>query len=117
VELPPLPPPAEVPAPPPLRASEEQIRQGRKVFGETCSRCHGDTAVGGLKDLRWMTPETRREFNAIVLEGTRKEKGMLGFKDLLSQADVDAVNAYLVARANEDYQDHIATLSTTHSQQ
>jgi quinohemoprotein ethanol dehydrogenase len=117
VELPPLPPPAAVPAPPPLRASEEQIRQGRKLFGETCSRCHGDNAVGGLKDLRWMTAETRREFNAIVLEGTRKEKGMLGFKDLLSQADVDAVNAYLVARANEDYQDHIATLSTTHAQQ
>ncbi len=34
---------------------------------------------------------------------------MVGFKDLLTQADVDAVNAYLVARANEDYADYIAT--------
>jgi len=64
--------------------------------------------VGGLKDLRFMAPETRREFNAIVLDGTRKDKGMAGFRDILSTADVDAVNAYLVARANEDYADHIA---------
>ena len=108
VTLPAMAPPPAVPAPPPLRASEQQIQEGRRIFGETCSRCHGENAIGGLKDLRFMTPETRREFNAIVLEGTRKEKGMAPFKDLLKQADVDAVNAYLVARANEDYQDYIA---------
>jgi quinohemoprotein ethanol dehydrogenase len=112
VALPPMAPPSVVPAPPPLRASEEVIRLGRKIYGETCSRCHGENAVGGLKDLRFMTPETRREFNAIVLEGTRKDKGMVPFKDILTQVDVDAVNAYLVARANEDYQDHIASLPT-----
>jgi len=44
-----------------------------------------------------------------VLDGTRKDKGMAGFRDILTQADVDAVNAYLVARANEDYADHIAS--------
>lgn len=110
VALPPMPPPSEIPAPPPLRASEEQIREGRKVYGETCSRCHGEDAVGGLKDLRWMSADTRRQFSAIVLESTPalREKGMQAFKDLLTQAQVDAVNAYLVARANEDYQDHIA---------
>jgi quinohemoprotein ethanol dehydrogenase len=110
VELPPMPPPAEIPPPPPLRASEEQIRSGRRIFGETCSRCHGENAVGGLKDLRWMTAETRRQFATIVLDSTPalREKGMQPFRDLLTQADVDALNAYLVARANEDYQDHIA---------
>jgi quinohemoprotein ethanol dehydrogenase len=108
-ELPPMPAPSAVPRPPPLRASEEQVRKGQKIFGETCSRCHGENAVGGLKDLRFMTPETRRDFNAIVLDGVRKEKGMVGFRDILGQEDVDAVNAYLVGRANEDYADHIAT--------
>ena len=108
VELPPMPPPSQVPPPPPLRASEAQIIEGRRLFGETCSRCHGENAIGGLKDLRFMTRETRAEFNAIVMEGTRKDKGMAGFRDILSQADADAINAYLVARANEDYQDHIA---------
>jgi quinohemoprotein ethanol dehydrogenase len=110
VTLPPMPPPPEIPAPPPLRASEAQVREGRRIFGETCSRCHGENAIGGLKDLRWMTPETRRNFATIVLESTPelREKGMQPFKDLLGQAEVEALNAYLVARANEDYQDHIA---------
>ncbi|MFO7324685.1 MAG: PQQ-dependent dehydrogenase, methanol/ethanol family [Pseudomonadota bacterium] len=110
VALPPMPPPPQIPAPPPLRASEAQVREGRRIFGETCSRCHGENAIGGLKDLRWMTPETRRNFATIVLESTPelREKGMQPFKDLLGQAEVEALNAYLVARANEDYQDHIA---------
>jgi quinohemoprotein ethanol dehydrogenase len=109
VELPAMPAPSAVPRPPPLRAGEDAVRRGQKIFGETCSRCHGENAVGGLKDLRFMTPETRREFNAIVLDGARKDKGMVGFRDILSQEDTDALNAYLVARANEDYADHIAT--------
>ena len=81
------------------------------AIGETCSRCHGENAVGGLKDLRWMSAETRRNFSTIVLESTPelREKGMQPFKDLLNAADVEALNGYLVARANEDYQDHIAT--------
>jgi quinohemoprotein ethanol dehydrogenase len=108
VVLPPMPPPTTVPPPPPLRASEEQVRRGQTLFAETCAKCHGENARGGLKDLRFMAPETRKEFSTIVLEGIRKDKGMVGFKDLLTQADVDAVNAYLVARANEDWQDHIA---------
>jgi quinohemoprotein ethanol dehydrogenase len=118
VELPPMPPPSEIPAPPPLRASEAQVREGRRLFGETCSRCHGENAVGGLKDLRWMAQETRREFSNIVLESTPalREKGMQAFKDLLQPADVEAINAYLIARANEDYQDHIATGGSAHPQ-
>jgi quinohemoprotein ethanol dehydrogenase len=109
LELPPMPPPPTVPPPPPLRASEAQIIEGRRLYGETCSRCHGDNAIGGLKDLRFMAPETRVQFNAIVLDGIRKDKGMVGFKDILGTDDVAAINAFLIARANEDYQDHIAT--------
>jgi quinohemoprotein ethanol dehydrogenase len=118
VTLPPMPPPSEIPAPPPLRASEAQIRDGRRIFGETCSRCHGENAVGGLKDLRWMTAETRQRFASIVLDSTPelREKGMQPFRDLLSDDDVAALNAYLVARANEDYQDHIAGAGSSHPQ-
>ena len=81
------------------------IRKGQKLFGETCSRCHGENARGGVKDLRFMTPDTRAQFNAIVIDGIRKEKGMVGFADILTAADADAINAYLIARANEDWKD------------
>jgi quinohemoprotein ethanol dehydrogenase len=84
------------------------VRKGQRLYAETCARCHGENARGGLKDLRFMTPEVRAQFNAIVLEGTLKDKGMAGLQDLLTQDDVNAVNAYLVARANEDFADHIA---------
>jgi hypothetical protein len=30
---------------------------------------------------------------------------MAGFKDILSQRDADAIHAYLIARAQEDYND------------
>ena len=54
-----------------------------------------------------MTPETHGQFNDIVLGGVRVKLGMASFKDLLSQKDVDDIHAYLIARANEDYQDQI----------
>jgi quinohemoprotein ethanol dehydrogenase len=100
-----MPPPSPVPPPPRLTANEDTIRKGQKLFGETCSRCHGENARGGVKDVRYMTPETHAQFNAIVIDGIRKEKGMVGFADILTPADADAIHAYLIARANEDYKD------------
>jgi len=58
-----------------------------------------------LKDLRYMSSETRAQFNDIVLGGTRADKGMASFKDLLTESQVEAINAYLIARANEDWAD------------
>ncbi len=107
VALPPLPPPTALPRPPYLRAGEDQVRRGQKIYAETCSRCHGEAARGGVKDLRWMTPETHAQFSDIVLGGIRKDKGMGSFKDLLTQQDVDDIHAYLIARGNEDWQDQI----------
>ena len=63
----------------------------------------------GRSSLQFRSPTLAKpKEDAIVLEGTLKEKGMIAFKDILTQDDVNAVNAYLVARANEDFQDHIA---------
>ena len=83
-QLPPLPPAVPVPDPPPLRASEETVRKGGEVFARTCAQCHGQLAVGGVKDLRQMTPETHAQFNDIVLKGVRVQKGMASFANLLS---------------------------------
>lgn len=105
VSLPPMPPPSALPPPPPLRAGEDVVRKGQKLYGETCSRCHGEEARGGLKDLRFMTPETRAQFKEIVLDGIRKEQGMAGFADILTEEDAEAIHAYLIARAHEDWQD------------
>jgi quinohemoprotein ethanol dehydrogenase len=102
-QLPPLAATAAIPPPPPLRASEAQVAQGAQLFGETCAVCHGQRAIGGVKDLRHMTAETHGKFNQIVLEGLYLEKGMGNFSDLLSKEQADAIHAYLIARANEDW--------------
>jgi len=101
--LPPLPDAPPVPAPPPLRASEDQVQRGAQLFGQTCAVCHGQNAIGGVRDLRHMTPETHAEFKDIVLRGKRINKGMGRFDDILSEADADAIHGYLIARANEDW--------------
>jgi quinohemoprotein ethanol dehydrogenase len=103
VQLPPLPEADPIPPPPPLTASEDEIRKGAQLFGTTCAQCHGQLAVGGVKDLRFMTKETHEQFNDIVLKGTRADKGMASFANLLSEADVKAIHSYLISRAHEDW--------------
>jgi quinohemoprotein ethanol dehydrogenase len=102
-QLPPLAATAPVPPPPPLRASEAAVQRGAQLFAQTCAVCHGQRAIGGVKDLRHMTAETHRQFNAIVLEGLYLDKGMASFADLLKPDEVEAIHAYLIARANEDW--------------
>ncbi|HEU4651029.1 MAG TPA: PQQ-dependent dehydrogenase, methanol/ethanol family, partial [Croceibacterium sp.] len=108
VTLPPMPPPTALPAPPPLRAPEAQVARGRALYGQTCVRCHGEDAIGGVKDLRWMTAETHGLFGRIVLDGLYREKGMASFADVLTPEDAEAIHQYLIARANEDYADAAA---------
>jgi len=103
VQLPPLEATAAIPPPPPLRASEATVARGAQLFADTCAVCHGRSAIGGVKDLRHMTADTHRQFNDIVLRGIYVDKGMANFSDILKPEDVEAIHAYLIARANEDW--------------
>ncbi|APL96116.1 PQQ-dependent dehydrogenase, methanol/ethanol family [Sphingobium indicum] len=106
--LPPLPvaTAATVAAPPPDSAPAAQVDRGRALYATNCSGCHGDEARGGIKDLRKLTPGTRAQFYDIVLGGIRADNGMVSFADKLSRADAEAIHAYLVHRANQDWDGH-----------
>ncbi|OYW43992.1 MAG: quinohemoprotein alcohol dehydrogenase [Sphingomonadales bacterium 32-68-7] len=108
VTLPPMPPPSSLPPPPPLRATESQVITGRALYAETCQRCHGENAIGGVKDLRFMTPQGHARFEDVVLKGILQERGMASFADVLTPDDAAAIHAYLISRGNEDYQDAAA---------
>lgn len=103
VQLPPMKAEEKAPEPPPVTASEQTIARGAQLFANTCAQCHGQQAIGGVKDLRKLTRETHAKFNDIVLGGIYKDKGMASFADLLKQDEVDAIHAYIIARANEDW--------------
>lgn len=106
-QLPPMPEESfvvpELSPPPPLTASLEQVAQGEQLYGANCSLCHGTAARGGVKDLRHMSPQTHESFFDIVIGGALQANGMASFADVLSESEADAIHAYLIARANEDW--------------
>src|SRR5205085_6391746 len=101
--LPPLAATRPIEPPPALRASEAQVTRGAQLFAQTCAVCHGQQAIGGVKDLRHLSRDEHARFNDIVLKGTSQDKGMASFADLLKPDQVDDIHAYLIARANEDW--------------
>jgi hypothetical protein len=67
--------------------------------------CHGDGAQsGGLTpDLRWSNISAdKNQWKSIVIDGQYAPSGMAGFKGGLTDADAEAIRAYVVNRANED---------------
>ncbi|PKP92635.1 MAG: PQQ-dependent dehydrogenase, methanol/ethanol family [Alphaproteobacteria bacterium HGW-Alphaproteobacteria-16] len=84
-------------------ASAQMIAHGEQLYAQYCASCHAERARGGVKDLRRMTPDTHAAFDDIVMKGTRADKGMVSFADVLSEGDTKAVHAYLIRRANEDW--------------
>jgi quinohemoprotein ethanol dehydrogenase len=104
--LPPLPERPPIPFPPPSTASADVIATGGELYAKTCAQCHGQQAVGGgvIKDLRHMTAATHGAFKDIVLKGQLVGLGMANFSNVLSEADADAIHAYLIERANADWE-------------
>jgi quinohemoprotein ethanol dehydrogenase len=104
VTLPPAPDAAAIPPPPAKEPPADLVAKGEVLYDRTCSTCHGKNAVGGVKDLRHLSPETHAEFNDIVLGGKRKDKGMASFADVLTPEQAEQIHDYLIARAQTDYQ-------------
>ena len=104
-----LPPPPSRPPwsrPPPVKAPPQEVSKGAVLYNKICYACHGFAAVSGgtFPDLRRMTPETHARFKDIVLGGALAANGMDSFDDVLSKADAEAIHAYLISRANQDWQ-------------
>ena len=104
VTLPPAPPAADIPPPPSADQPPALVEKGAGLYAQRCATCHGQNAAGGVKDLRHMTPETHAAFLDIVLGGRLKAQGMESFADVLSKDEAEAIHAYLISRAQEDWQ-------------
>src|SRR3546814_17211617 len=83
-----------------------QEQKGAVLFAESCQTCHGPNAVGGKKDLRYMTPEVHADFLNIVRGGERAEKGMPDLSAQVSKEQAEDIHAYLIQRAQEDWPPH-----------
>ncbi len=92
--------------PPAPFGTPQQVALGTQVYARTCGGCHGDGVRSG-----GVLPELRRSavagdaaaWHAVVLGGALQDRGMVSFKRDLTAVDAEAVRAYVVARANEDW--------------
>ena len=93
--------------PPALVGDAQLAHQGQVAFHTYCSTCHGDSAVGGgvLPDLRW-SPMNRTEqaWREVVIDGARKDRGMVSFAPVMSAAEAESIRAYVIKRANDTYE-------------
>ena len=94
---------APIPEPPAQFGTPEQIRQGQQLFGR-CALCHANSDIGLTPDLRRMSPETHAAFNAIVLNGARRFRGMPQWDDVLNEEQSNAIHAYLIDLAARAYE-------------
>jgi quinohemoprotein ethanol dehydrogenase len=102
--LPPPPPPSSIEPPPPQPQAGAAVQAGAELFSMHCAICHGQRAVGGVKDLRFLSTERHGQFFEIVLEGKLKAGGMQSFADKLTHEQAADIHAYLINRAQEDWQ-------------
>jgi quinohemoprotein ethanol dehydrogenase len=95
---------AAIPEPPKLEASAAQVANGKYQYGGNCMVCHGALVVSGgvVPDLRMLTAEKHSIFKEIVYDGVIHGAGMPRMGDLVTEQDVRDIQAYVIARANED---------------
>lgn len=92
-----------IPEPPEQFGTPQQIQQGQQLFGR-CALCHANSDIGLTPDLRRMSPETHAQFNAIVLYGARRYRGMPQWDDVLDEQQSNAIHAYLIDLAWQAYE-------------
>jgi PQQ-dependent dehydrogenase (methanol/ethanol family) len=86
-----------------LESNAEERERGMALFHFYCSVCHGPQAVAGgsIPDLRHLSTENHALFGGIVRGGVMQEHGMPAFGDLLNDADVRAIQAWILERARQ----------------
>lgn len=97
---------APLPAPPPQpepTAPAAVVAEGKLLYHQYCTRCHGDAGIsaGVIPDLRFASPQTRADWQAIVLGGARLDRGMPAFGAHLSAGQAEAIQAYVIKRAHD----------------
>ncbi|MCM2310736.1 MAG: PQQ-dependent dehydrogenase, methanol/ethanol family [Steroidobacteraceae bacterium] len=95
---------ATIPEPPKVEATAAQLENGKYKFMSTCAVCHGPLVLssGVVPDLRLLPAAKHAIFKEIVYDGVIHGAGMPRLGDLVTEQDVRDIQAYVIARANED---------------
>ena len=83
--------------------SEEQIALGKIRYNRSCGACHGGDAFGNglLPDLRHSAIANDPDaWRSVVIDGAFVDKGMVSFAAVLTEADAEAIRAFVARQAN-----------------
>ncbi len=97
---------ADVPEQPDDEYSEQLVAQGNELYHAQCASCHGGIGIPNevaitAPDLRLMTLATHADFENIVIQGARAERGMPDFEDALCSEQLEAIRAFIVTQAKQ----------------
>ncbi len=86
---------------PKMELSPPRIEHGRELYSRHCAHCHGMATRNStlIPDLKTVDAQVHRNWNAIVLGGTRANQGMASFADVLDADGAEAIHTYVVSRA------------------
>lgn len=79
------------------------IEAGLVHYARNCAVCHGPFAVSGgvLPDLRWSTYTASKDaWKGVMIDGNLSSIGMVSFAEVLTEDEVEAIRAYVVAQAH-----------------
>ncbi|MFP6835092.1 MAG: PQQ-dependent dehydrogenase, methanol/ethanol family [Pseudomonadales bacterium] len=88
----------DVPEPPAMHTTPEQVAAGEGLYHRYCAVCHGPgvtQSTGGIADLRYSTGAIHDSWDSIVRGGAFAGKGMAGFSHVLEERDAQAIRAYV----------------------
>lgn len=82
--------------------SAETVKHGAALYEGTCGVCHGPAGIssGVLPDLRRSGVLADKDnWNAVVIGGALKDRGMVSFAPWMSADDAEAIRAYVAGKA------------------
>ena len=91
-----------IPEPPVIEATPEDIERGELLYHTWCTPCHGAGVTSGsaLPDLKYLPAASHSRWDLIVRQGVYATVGMPGFDHVLSEDDSEAIHAYVVSATN-----------------
>ena len=97
---------SEIPDQPADDYSRELVNEGDTLYHAQCASCHGGIGIPSevaivAPDLRLMTLATHSDFEDIVINGARSERGMPDFEDALTNEQIEAIRGFIVTQARE----------------
>ena len=92
-----------------FEVTAEVLEKGNVLYHQNCAACHrglGQASIvaAASPDLRYITTETQRLFDAIVLGGSKQALGMPAFGTDMNADSSNAIRAFISNKADELHQ-------------